>query len=67
MHTSPSPTPRASMDRCNAAVPLEQATACGAPTLSANARSKASTVGPVVRKSARSACATAATSSSSML
>jgi hypothetical protein len=34
------------MDRCSAAVPEESASACGAFTIWANSRSKASTCGP---------------------
>jgi hypothetical protein len=61
------PTPSASMARCRVAVPLATAMACSAPTFRLKAVSKASTVGPVVRKSARRAAETAATSSSSMV
>jgi hypothetical protein len=64
---SPGFTSSASMARCRAAVPLAQATAWRAPTTSAKAPSKASTSGPVVRKSPRRASATAAMSSSSMV
>ena len=62
---SPGPSPTLMAARWSAAVPLEQATASGAFTASASARSKAVTAGPVVRNSPRSTASTAAMSSSS--
>src|SRR5690606_34532313 len=44
--SSPGPTPHSLTAKCSAAVPDDRATACGAPTLAANSRSKASTCGP---------------------
>src|SRR5262245_61461802 len=60
--SSPGPTPRRCRATCSPAVPLEQATACCAPTRSANARSNAGPTGPQARLSDRS---TSRTSSSS--
>ena len=45
--SSPGPTPRRRRPRCNAAVPLETATA-GTPMRRANSASKASMLGPTV-------------------
>ena len=64
--SSPGPTPSARSDRCIAAVPEETATACFAPTYSANRRSSSAAFGPVVSQPERSVSATAAISSSPM-
>src|SRR6185312_17553269 len=45
---SPAPTTTASSARCSAVVQLETAHAYGAPTATANSRSKAATSGPCV-------------------
>src|SRR5688572_25148705 len=60
--SSPGPTPDASSDRCRPAVHELTATACAAPTLSANARSNAATRGPVVSQPDASTSATASAS-----
>src|SRR5215468_7227095 len=65
MTSSPGAMPAANTAACSAAVPELTATACRASTLEATARSKASTAGPVVSQSDRSAATTAWTSSSS--
>jgi hypothetical protein len=57
--------PATSMAKCNAAVALQTAIACFAPTIAANSRSKASTCGPLVKKSECKTATTAAMSSSS--
>ncbi len=64
---SPGPTPTAIQARCSAAVPLAQAMQYFAPVISHSRCSKASTTGPVVRKSDLSTEVTAAISSSSTL
>src|SRR5215471_2845786 len=63
MTSSPGRTPTASNAKCNAVVPLETAHACGAPTKSANSRSKAATSGPCVTQPERIALSAADTSS----
>ena len=61
---SPEPNPAAFIAPCNAAVPLENVTACFTPAYSANDFSKASTVGPIVSQSPRKTFTTSAISSS---
>src|SRR5581483_4545390 len=63
--SSPGPTPAARYARCSAAVQLDTATACPAPTHSAKVRSNASVRGPMVSQPDRSVSATASRSSSS--
>src|SRR5688500_6573937 len=62
--SSPGPTPSASSERCSAAVPDDRATACCAPTYSANRSSSSAVRGPVVSQPERSVSATASLSSS---
>ena len=62
--SSPGPTPKAAMSRCSAAVPLQQATACRAPTRSPRRASNSAVRGPCVRNADVSASTTASTSSS---
>ena len=61
--SSPGRTPTASSARCSAAVPLDTAHACGAPTNPANSRSNAATSGPCITQPDSSTRATAAASS----
>ncbi len=65
MASSPAPSPAAQQAACNAAVPLEKATACFAPPAPATASSNLETVGPWVSQSPLSVSTTAATSESS--
>ena len=64
MTSSPGPTPAANAAPCRAAVPLEKATQCFAPTRSAIASSKRAIVGPCVMNGSRSAAVTASMSAS---
>src|SRR5688572_24956340 len=62
--SSPGPTPSASTERCNAAVPDERAIACFAPTYSAKRSPSSAALGPVVSQPERRVSATASISSS---
>src|SRR5438105_14382126 len=62
--SSPGPTPSATSERCNAAVPEATARACVAPTYSAKRRSSSAVRGPLVSQPDRSVSATASISSS---
>src|SRR5262249_52931346 len=63
--SSPGPIPAVTVSRCRPAVPLETAAAYGAPTISANASSKRSIVGPSDNRPERSTSATSSSSGSS--
>ncbi len=62
--SSPNPTPSARRHSSRAAVQLDTATACGAPTASASSRSNAATSGPCATQPERITPTTASTSAS---
>src|SRR5438093_364464 len=64
--TSPGPSSAETAAPCNAAVPLEKATAYCAPVAAQSASSNASTAGPCVSQSPRRTSTTAAMSSPSI-